>query len=323
LICTLLGPPTLDDLLDSLVSQDWIAGDEIIIVDNGMPKERRAQIEQRLEMFTPSSVSVQIYQEPQKGVVQARIKSIKVSRNPWLFSLDDDNFLEQKALSQIRQRLAEYPALGGICPRIEPCWEVKPERWVMALGHQVLSYNASELHEPPDDWHLWEPGVIGQRPPTGGMIISKSVAEEFVRLCGKVPTISRFTPSEGRRFTGEDFILYSLIYMRKDLFTAYDGEIIIRHQIPQRRMTFSYLLKTMFWSNYCFGLQGLMRFGKTRFIYVLIRGLGRLLLEWIKQSSRIVSLRVLFGYAAGVAGFLFGAFVGMVSRDYGRIHIDP
>jgi glycosyltransferase involved in cell wall biosynthesis len=275
-VCTLHGPATIDDLFDSLLAQEWIDGDELVVIDNGMSGERRAQIEQRLREFTARGISAHRHLEPQKSAVRARLKWIEVSGNAWLFSLDDDNILEPGALRQTRRRILENPALGGICPRIEPLWQVKPKPWVVALGHQVLSYNASGLHSAAQEWQLWPAGAVGPRPPTGGMIIAKIVAEDFARLCRRVPIILSFTPAGRRRFTGDDFILYSLIYMRGNLLTAYDDAIVVRHQIPPHRTTLSYLLETMFWSNYCFGLQGLMRFGKSRVLYVLVRGLGRL-----------------------------------------------
>ncbi len=322
-VCTLHGPPSIDVLWDSLLTQEWVDGDELILIDNGMSDARRKQIEERLKDFTARGISAQCLREPKRGVVQARIKSIQASKNPWLLSLDDDNLLGAGALLKIRARLHEYPALGGICPRLEPVWETKPSAWVVALGHQVLSYNASDQHASPYPWRLWEPGVVGQRPPTGGMVIAKAVAEDFIQLCDQVPLILSFTPSGRRRFTGEDFIMYSLIYMRKDLYTAYDDSIIVRHQIPRSRMTLAYLLRTMFWSNYSFGIQGLMRFGKPSVLYVVFRGLGRLFYELLRQSAHVLSWRIALGYLAGGLGFLYGTGAGLLDPGCKRIRIDP
>jgi glycosyltransferase involved in cell wall biosynthesis len=323
LVCTLTAPISIEKLLDSLLSQEWVRGDELILIDNGMSSDRRIQIEQRLKDFTKCGISAQCHQEPQRGVVHARIKSIQVSKNPWLFSLDDDNIVTPGALQQIRQRIFDYPTLGGLCPRLEPVWEVQPETWAVALGHQVLSYNVSQQHASPYQWCVWKPGVVGQRPPTGGMLIAKTVAEDFIRLCSQVPLILSFTPRTGQRLTGEDFILYSLIYMRKDLVTAYDDSIVVQHHIPERRTQLSYLIRTMFWSNYSFGIQGLMRFGKARVLYVMIRGIGRLLYEFVRQSADVISWRVVFGYLAGCLGFLYGVLAGLVDPECKRIHIDP
>jgi len=322
-VCTLHAPTSIEKLLDSLLLQEWFDGDELILIDNGLSSQRRSQVEQRLKDFTERGIFAQCHLEPQRGVVYARIKSIQVSKNPWLLSLDDDNILGSGAFRQIRQRLFEYPALGGICPHLEPVWEVKPEPWVIALGHQVLSYNISEQYSSPYQWCLWKPGAIGQRPPTGGMIIAKTVAEDFIRLCLRTPIIFDFTPKGERRFTGEDFIMYSLIYMRKDLFSAYDDSIIVQHQIPVKRTTLRYLVMTMFWSNYSFGIQGLMRFGKLNVFYCLARGWARLLYEMIKQCSHTASWRILFAYCLGFLGFLFGTFNGLFNVECKRIRIDP
>ena len=155
------------------------------------------------------------------------------------------------------------------------------------------------------------------------MIIARTVAEDFVRLCEKTPLILSFTPRDGRRFTGEDFILYSLIYRRGDLSTAYDAAILVQHQIPQNRMTFSSLLKTLFWSNYSFGIQGLMRFGKAAFPYVLARGTGRLLYELFRPRGRVLSWRIAIGCVAGCLGFGYGVAAGLFDPQCRRIDIDP
>jgi glycosyltransferase involved in cell wall biosynthesis len=323
MVCTLRAPPAIEALFDSLLAQEWVEGDEFVLIDNGMTDERRAEVDQRLGDFTARGIRAQCHREPGKGVVRARLRAIQAARNPWLLSLDDDNILGADAVRRIRQRLYDNPELGGICPRIEPVWEIKPEPWVVALGHQVLSYNVSEQNGPPGSWILYPPGMIGPRPPTGGMIIAKAVAEDFVRLCEQVPLILRFTPEGRRRLTGDDFILYSLIYMRGNLLTAYDDSIVVHHQIPAERTELSHLLETMFWSNYCFGIQGLMRFGKIQVFYVIMRGLGRLLYELVRQCGRVLSWRIVLAFAVGCAGFMYGTWSGLMDPECKRIRIDP
>jgi glycosyltransferase involved in cell wall biosynthesis len=322
-VCTARAPSSIERLFESLLVQDWQASDELVVIDNGIAADRRAEVDLLLQSFRNRGVAVQFLREETPGVVSARIKSINASKNKWLFSLDDDNSAGPGVLAKIRERLRAFPALGGICPRIEPVWELPPPPWVVALGHQVLSYNSSTQDAAPEPWTLWPPKVIGRRPPTGGMVILRSVGEDFVQLSAETPSILRFTPKGRRRFTGEDFILYSLIYLRDDLSTAYDDSIVVQHLIPARRMKLGYLLATMFWSNYSFGIQGLMRFGKLNVLYVLLRGGGRLLIEMTRQSVRVLSWQIVLGFLVGFAGFLFGVLNGLFDSECKRIRIDP
>ena len=323
LVGTLEGPRTLDDLFDSLATQDWIWGDELILVDGGMPADRRAEIDARVAAFAEAGISTSIENERQPGLVHARVAAIEASTNPWLVLLNDDSIVGPEALRQIRRRFSKHPTLGGLCPRVEPAWEKTPKRWVMALGHQALGYNATEMHEASYGWKLWEPGVIGQRVVGGALIVARKVGLDFVQLCREAPIIYTLAPGEGRRLTGDDVILYSLVYRDKEFLTAYDDSILIRRQIPRAHATFGYLASAMFWNFYSYGIRSLMRFGKGRIIDVFVRGFGRLLREFFRETKRVASLRVMLGYVAGGCGFVCGLFAGMASRDCVRIRIDP
>jgi len=322
LICSHKAPPVIQFLFESLLKQDWERGDEIIFVDNGISEERHQYVKDSLDLLEKIGVHIVHVKETQPGLTNARLKSFEFSKNPWLVLLDDDNSLKPNALQFLRRIISENNELGGICPRIEPIWAKSTPAWMIVLGHHVLSYNYSTLIQNPMLFAIWKGGMTGIRPPGGGMIIHRSVAESFVKLCKETPIIRKLGRVGSRLLACEDFILYNQIYMLR-MPTAYADNIIVEHHIPESRMNFRYLVRITFWAHFSFGFLGIMRWGKYRVLFSIYRHTGVLILSMLWNARYMLLWQVVVGYATMLAGAWIGAFKGLLDKDAVRISIDP
>jgi glycosyltransferase involved in cell wall biosynthesis len=313
LICTHKAPPSMEALLDSLEKQDWQPGDEVIVIDNGVSYERLVEIEKALDRLRHAQVKVLLEKEERVGLTSARLKSFILASNSWLVLLDDDNILAPDAVKCIRQVISEHPELGGICPQIAPKWERAPPEWIVAIGHQVLSYNTSHLSQPPYSFAIWKPGIVGAHPPGGGMIVHRRATDEFVKLAASIPYLQNLGRRGSKFSAGEDFIIYGFLY-RMGLSTAYDDSILIYHQIPDHRMKFLHLLRLLYYCNLSFGVMGIMRFGRWNVLYSGLRGTARLAYEMLTQSFRVLSWRIPIAFAVALCGYWSGTLSGFFDR---------
>jgi glycosyltransferase involved in cell wall biosynthesis len=314
LICTYRAPASLDLLFDSLQIQKWQEGDEIVVVDNGVGKDRLSLLRERLDQLTSTGIKTTYAKEPKVGLTNARLNGFALVKNEWLVLLDDDNILDENSLSQIRHRIALNPGLGGICPRIEAVWEEAPPDWVVMLGHEVLSYNTSPIRSVPELSLEWEAGKWGLRPPGGGMIIHRSATDAFLAMSQTFPLLTDLGHRGTSLGSGEDYILYLQAY-QSGRPTAYNGSIIIRHIISPDRMRFSYLCRLLFHANYAFALIALALHGKILFLPSIGHAALRLSMRLFTAGRHAVSLRVLVAFACAFAGYVCGTFSGLFRGD--------
>jgi glycosyltransferase involved in cell wall biosynthesis len=318
LICTHRAPASMKALLDSLRIQDWSPGDEVILIDNGVAAGRLAELEEPLRELRARGPKVLLEKEERLGLTNARLKAFALAKNAWFVLLDDDNVLAPHALKSLHKCLEAHPELGGICPQIVPQWARPPAAWTVALGHQVLSYNTSSLSQPPYTFALWKSGVVGMRPPGGGMIVHRRAAEEFLKLAETDESVRNLGRKGTALACGEDFVLYDFLY-RLGFPTAYDNSIVIHHQISSRRMEFSYLLQLLYYCNWTFGGMALRRFGRKNVLYAGLHGTARLIYEFAQQSLRLISWRMAVGLVAALAGCWLGTLSAFFERGPARV----
>jgi len=314
LICTYQAPPSLDLLFDSLQSQKWELEDEVIVIDNGVDAERLSYVKERIEQLSSAGVRCVYAKEPKKGLTAARLNGFSHIKNEWLVLLDDDNILGEDSLAKIRKRISLNPQLGGICPRIEPIWEKSPTRWVVMLGHEVLSYNTSAVRQIHGSLIEWKGGERGLRPPGGGMIVHRCAVDAFVELSKSSPLLNQLGHRGTALGSGEDFILYHQVYLARRP-TVYDNSIVIRHLISKERMRFGYLCRLLFCANYDFALVALAILGKILFIPSIGHSLIRLAGRLVTAGSAALSFRVMIAFTFAFAGYLCGTFWGLFRSD--------
>ena len=78
LICTHQAPASMKALFDSLRIQDWRSGDEVILIDNGVPAGRLAELEEPLRELRACGPKVLVKKEERLGLTNARLNALIV-----------------------------------------------------------------------------------------------------------------------------------------------------------------------------------------------------------------------------------------------------
>src|ERR1700677_2872073 len=302
-ICTYRAPASIDFLFDSLEQQRLQPTDEVILVDNGVQPDRLPHVQARLEKLKKTGVGVVLVPEPRPGHVHARLAGFRQVKRELVVLLDDDNSLAPDALENARQRANQSSGLGGICPRIEPVWPGEVPRWVIALGHDVLSYNHSSLRPMKPHHQLWPGGVEGRRPPGGGMPLRWEAVEAFVRLTDYYPGIYGLGYHGATPGSSDDYWLYRMVYWLR-MPTCCDASIRVFHHIPVERTRLDYLLRLYYNANCGFAQAALMLFGKKLFPLSLAHSVWRL------GRRCLVALR---------DGGSYQAILAMLAAEYGYV----
>jgi glycosyltransferase involved in cell wall biosynthesis len=234
LICSNHAPASTDELLDSIAGQGQIECIEVVFVDNGLADERAADIRRRLIELPCRTLYLQ---EPIPGIWHARRRAIASATGNWLFTLDDDNILEPRAVAELITFCSKHKGVGGITPRVRPRWRVIPPAWLQRFGLCCLSYtdtgneaaDGREVKTPPMmPPYRWSPG--------GGMIIRREAGELFLKRFPELPP-----QLVHRRYTAEDQLLFHLAGT-SGLGYAYVPSITVFHDLPPDRLRYSHLI---------------------------------------------------------------------------------
>ena len=240
LICSWQAPPTLDETLDSIVRQLPSDGAEIVLVNNGFPADRAAALQQKY----PGMLMIN---ESSPGLAHARRAGFRAARGEFFICLDDDNLLGDNFIDALNSLIGRQPQLGCICPVVVPIWEQPPELWLQEFGKGCLSYNS--LSVPASgailQERIWEGAKLEgwPAPPGGGMIIHRSLAENYLReKDAQRLKLGRI----GNELGGsEDQDIISRIH-HLGLGAAWCERLLIFHKIPAARTRMAYLLKLNF-----------------------------------------------------------------------------
>jgi glycosyltransferase involved in cell wall biosynthesis len=242
-ICSWQAPPLLDQTLASIAGQKGLEHAETILVNNGFAPERATQLQKRHGFL-------RIVDEPVTGHVHARRTGFRASRGEFILCLDDDNFLRDDFLPLLLDLIGRHSNLGCIRPVIVPVWEAPPPEWLKEYGLYCLSYthlappvgevlNGERISAYPDFLH-WG------RPPGGGMIIHRSLAENY--LSSSEASHLRLGQTGHRAGGSEDIdILDRLPLTGRD--GAFCERLVVYHHIPRRRTEIPYLLRLNFQRN--------------------------------------------------------------------------
>jgi glycosyltransferase involved in cell wall biosynthesis len=189
--------------------------------------------------------TLHIVNEATPGLAHARRAGFRAARGEFFICLDDDNLIGPNFVEALEDLTVRRKNLGCICSVVVPLWEQKPEPWLQEFGKiYCLSYNS--LNAPksgavPQE-RIWEGSNLQgwPAPPGGGMIIHRSLAEDYLRENDE----RRLKLGRVRNELGasED---QDIIYRVHDLGlgAAWSGRLLIFHKIPASRTKMSYLLK--------------------------------------------------------------------------------
>lgn len=288
---------------------------EVILVNNGFPEARAGQLQANYP-------KLRIIEERTPGLAHARRAGFRAARGEFFVCIDDDNILENGFLRSLLVLIAKHPKLGCICPVVVPRWEQKPAEWLQEFGVCCLSYTAVAEPGVERKEQVWlHPNFKGWPwPPGGGMIIHRSIAENYLESGeGKRLNFGRVGKSLGG-CEDQD------IYLRLPLLgrnAAYSENLLLYHQIPASRIEFKYLFILLFRSTQDWAvLQRLWRKEMHPFamndLHWHLREFLRLPYVWVRVWIRTKHNMPRFALEwASHAGYLWGWFRDW-SRDFSR-----
>jgi glycosyltransferase involved in cell wall biosynthesis len=237
IICTYNGSIFLDQVLDSILTQNYANLQiNIIIVDNNSSFIENQKY--RSIIFNFNSDKIILVSEPKPGLFHARKTGIEKSTGDLIIFVDDDNILDLNFLSQTITIFNDYPEVGACCgqniatrdspdsPGLNsfPSWfEVEKRKY--ACGSLT----------PRDEIITWTKGECWG----AGMAIRAFVAKQILKIDNLFFTIGR---NGNNLSSGDDTELsYWVIFMGYDLY--FSNSRTLKHLITSNRLTELYLDK--------------------------------------------------------------------------------
>jgi glycosyltransferase involved in cell wall biosynthesis len=241
IICSWQAPASLDEALKSIYSQNGTSDSfEVILVNNGFSETRAARLKADYPLL-------KMVDEPTPGLARARRAGFHAAQGEFFVCIDDDNLFGEGFLHSLNAFITQHPNLGCICPVVVPLWEETPPMWLQKFGLCCLSYTA--LTRPAEGAgkkeQVWKsPNFNGWPwPPGGGMIIHRSIAENYLATCEKRRLgLGRVRNSLGG-FEDQD-IYCRFTFLGRD--AGYSERLLLYHKIPRSRTRMKYLIKLNF-----------------------------------------------------------------------------
>lgn len=211
LICTYNRPHLLKKCLVSLSNQHTDRRDWGIIIINNYHQPINTDIVASI----PSSINVEIYEEPVPGLSKARNKGITVSKARWLGFLDDDARVPSTYISKVMNIIEtrQFDCFGG---HIRSWWPYGRPRWLdKDYGSKpILSAN---------------PGIIKEGYNWGSHLFIKKKALDIV---GGFPEGTGLKGSK-LGYGAENIVQDKL--RNKGFIIGYDPDFVIDHAVlPQK-----------------------------------------------------------------------------------------
>ncbi len=234
IVCTYNRCQSLRQTLLSLIAQR-LPNDltlEIVVVDNNSSDNTRKVVE---EISGKSSWPVRYYFEKNQGISFARNCGIREASGDAIAFTDDDIIPEPDWVANLWKSMIEHDAISAGGP-VLPAWTCEPPKWIKD-GNSSFYGMLALMDRGPEAIVINQPFsnfLIG-----GNFMLKKSTIEEF----------GFFRTDLGRTgkslFGGEDSeMLRRILISGKKV--VYAPNAVVRHLIPEYRMTFRYLRKWHF-----------------------------------------------------------------------------
>jgi glycosyltransferase involved in cell wall biosynthesis len=288
IICTHKAPIIINSTIESIISQNDITMVELVIVNNGFSFER----EQELHKILNGKISYTIVHEPAPGLGPARRKGFASAQGDYFILLDDDNTLAPGFVETLIGLIKQYPELGGVCPIVEPVWEVTPPEWLQDFGRLCLSYNACGRFRPQFTEKYWAPHEVTEclRPPGGGMVIRREVALHYLETVNDPNRIA--LARQPNSLVGcEDLDIFSGV-ADLGLGVVFSDSLKVYHHIPKIRITAGYLTRLNYQMIRSFGMLCAMKSKESYFRYSIkalfyfIQEIKSILIVFIKHNNK-------------------------------------
>ncbi|MCB1120446.1 MAG: glycosyltransferase family 2 protein [Verrucomicrobiae bacterium] len=222
----------LDRTLAALQTQSYDKGKwELLVIDN----DSHPPLREGLDLsWHPSA---RIVEEPDLGILPARVRGLREASASLMLFVDDDNVLAPDYLETALEIANLHPFLGCWGGSLTPEFEVPPPPWI-----ETFKLFLACVDVPEDRWSNLR-FSHATLPPTAGMCLRRAVAKQFIHLVETDPRRQLL----GRRgktglTNGEDA---DLAYTACDigLGTGQFARLKMTHLIPAGRLELNYLLR--------------------------------------------------------------------------------
>jgi len=299
IICTHNRDTYLGAAIDSLLTQDFADGFEILVVDNGSSDRTRQVVEQRTQ-----NPRLKYVFEPVIGLSVARNTGAKVACGEILAYLDDDavanaNWL--RALYSAYQNNSKLAIAGG---KVTLLWPqgVQPPHWLSTgLAANLGAYDLGESMV-----YIDNPGLT----PRG---LNYSIRRRFWEEIGGFDThLGRV----GKKLLSNEELQMTELALQRGWQVYYLPNALVAHNVSPERLKRSWFFDRGWWQGIseCYREQlagkdgiGQLQRGSERFL----RGLYKALQYFPDPAERFDKLV----YAYGQIGYLNAAIQGLLSTS--------
>jgi GT2 family glycosyltransferase len=235
IIATYSRATLLDECLQHLGAQHFLAGDEVIVIDNASIDDTPARVQRHQATFP---VALHLLFESQPGKSHALTRGLAVAKGEILAFLDDDVNVGAGWLNAVRDAMAES-SIGLIGGRVLPRWESDVPDWVRhaPAQHARLGAPLGLLEYPKDVVDLGFRTALG-----GNMAVRRDVLDVvggFAAHLGKL---------RGTLLSGEDHELCQRV-QRGGFKAVYEPRAVVYHWVPTKRARVRYFLHWFYWSG--------------------------------------------------------------------------
>jgi glucosyl-dolichyl phosphate glucuronosyltransferase len=226
-VCTYNREKYLPKMLESVANQNCAKTDFELILVNNKSIDNTASICEDFGV-EQEDINYHYFLETQQGLSYARNRGIKESKGEFVVFIDDDAFLEENYIKELKQYLRNTPELVGFGGKIYPFLECELPVWmskylstlmsIIDLGGEVKLFSGSKY------------------PIGANMGVSRKVIDK----------IGVFNESLGRTGTsmlgGEEKDFFFRI-KEAGIPIYYFPKMLVHHVIPAKRLTVEFIKK--------------------------------------------------------------------------------
>ena len=233
IIATYNRAELLDECLAHLVRQQFVAGDTVLIADNGSTDHTADVVARHVPHFPVPLIRVY---EPTAGKSHAVGAALAVATGDIVALTDDDVRVATDWLAQLRDALSDS-RVGLAGGPVEPHWQQPAPHWLQLAGHDRLGAPLGLLDYGTATTALGPRTLLG-----ANMAIRRSV----LRALGGYAT--HLGKLRGTLLSGEDHDLCERV-QRAGYAARYVPAARVRHLVPAERMRVRYFLHWFYWSG--------------------------------------------------------------------------
>ena len=239
------------DTVRSLGRQEAQNTAEVIVVNNGFPEERAAALEKHAAECGWTA-PFRVVPEPIPGLGYSRKRGFLEAKGDWFVLLDDDNTVDPDFLMRLNEKIEAHPGLGGITAMVSPVWEEQPPEWLVQFGAHCLSYNEPSTfqHRPLEQFFPSGTAARAHRPPGGGMIIHRSVAESYLKTSDNPLHLALERTGDSLVGCQDQEIWLNIHTIGRGVLMT--DALKVRHHIPKSRLARKYLLRLNYQMAYSY-----------------------------------------------------------------------